>query len=384
MKKQTQKKILLIVVVLFWFAQYVYIPYQTPYLFLSGISATLIGVIVGVYGLAQLILRLPVGLMADKVNMHKVFIIVGVTASGIASLFRIFFPPAQGFLIGNLFSGFASAMWISFMVLYFLYFPKGEQQKASSLIVAANNLGILLGFVVSTLFYERFGMELMCCLSVYASIIALLFALFIKEPKRDTEAPSIKELVMVYSDKRLIAFSVLALIQQGIQISTSMSFTTQIIKLRGADNLQIGLCSIIYILTAVLSSYFAASKTARRFGARFWIPSVLICLAAYCIMIPNIVSISGICAAQVLSGLSTGILFSYCTSEAMVNIPANKASTAMGFYQAVYAVGMTAFPAFTGAVANKVSLSAAFYALFVIAVVGLTISLLVYRSLKKA
>ncbi len=382
-KNQMQKRLLIVVVVLFWFAQYVYIPYQTTYLFLSGISAETVGLIVGVYGFTQLVLRLPVGVMADKVDMHKIFIIIGVVASGSASLIRIFLPPAKGFFIGNLFSGIASAMWISFMVLYFLYFPKGEQQRASGFIVAANNAGILLGFVVSTLLYKRFGMKLMCWLSVYAAIAALCLAFFLYTPKNRSKKFGIRELISVYSNKRLIAFSILALIQQGIQMATSMSFTAQIIKLRGANDFQIGLCSIIYIFTAVVSSYFAASKTAGRLGAHFWVPIIFVGLAVYCVSIPKISDIGWICAAQVLSGLSTGILFSYCTSEAMVNVPKNKVSTAMGFYQAVYALGMAVFPAATGYVANKFSLSSAFYILFIIAFAGFIISLLIYKHINK-
>ncbi len=374
-----QKNILWIIVVFFWYAQYVYIPYQTVYLYAAGVAANFIGIIVGVYGLAQLVFRMPVGLIADKINLHKTFILLGVLAAGAASLFRVCLPAGPGFLAGNLLSGFASAMWISFMVLYFSYFTKENRQKASGLIVAANNIGILLGFVTSTVLYGRFGMRLLCGLSVAAAAVAFLLSCFIREPATPKKAPSVRDLVRVCADRRLIVFSILALIQQGIQLSTSMSFTAQVAKQKGADNVQIGLCSIIYILTAVLSSYFAATESARHCGTRFWIPAILICLAAYCVLVPNLPSVEWICAAQVLSGLSTGILFSYCTSEAMVNVPKQKASTAMGFYQAVYAVGMTVFPALTGKIANVSSIGAAFYVLSGIALSGVVLSLLFYR-----
>ena len=51
-----------------------------------------------------------------------------------------------------------------------------------------------------------------------------------------------------------------------------------------------------------------------------------------------------IASFQVLPGMATGILFSYATSEAMQGVPGEQRSTAMGFFQAVYAVGMTTFP----------------------------------------
>lgn len=80
-KLNYQKNLLLIIVVLFWFAQYVYVPFQTPYLSTMQVSSSMIGIIIGTYGFSQMILRMPIGIMADKNGRHKLFIILGVTAS---------------------------------------------------------------------------------------------------------------------------------------------------------------------------------------------------------------------------------------------------------------------------------------------------------------
>ena len=108
--KLNKQKILFIAVIFFWFAQYVYIPYQTPCLTMIQTSTSFIGIILGSYGISQMVLRLPVGLLADYRNKHKMIMLIGALSSGCASLFRIIFNNGIGFLIGNLFSGFASAM----------------------------------------------------------------------------------------------------------------------------------------------------------------------------------------------------------------------------------------------------------------------------------
>lgn len=46
-KLNYQKNLLLIIVVLFWFAQYVYVPFQTPYLSTMQVSSSMIGIIIG-------------------------------------------------------------------------------------------------------------------------------------------------------------------------------------------------------------------------------------------------------------------------------------------------------------------------------------------------
>ena len=78
-----------------------------------------------------MVLRLPVGLLADYRNKYKMNMLIGALSSGCASLFRIIFNNGIGFLIGNLFSVLACAMWISFMVLYMCFYPKDQQTKAN-------------------------------------------------------------------------------------------------------------------------------------------------------------------------------------------------------------------------------------------------------------
>ncbi|MTK14274.1 MAG: MFS transporter [Clostridiaceae bacterium] len=375
---KTQKKLLLIIVVMFWFSQYVYIPYQTPYLRSIGVVTSFIGIVVGAYGLSQLLLRMPVGIMADIKGQHKFFIIIGVGSSGLASLFRIFMPNGIGFLLGSLFSGLASAMWISFMVLYSNYFKKEELQKSTGTIIAANNIGILIGFVLGSLFYDRFGMNFLCILSVAAAVISTILTFFIKESAASFTPLPVKQLISVYGDKRLIIFSFLALVQQGVLMSTAMSFTNQVAKQLGASGFEIGMSSIIYIAIAVIASYFSASKLAVKHGAGFWIPIGLVCLCAYCIIVPNVPSTKYIYFAQILAGMSTGLIFPFCTSEAMKNIKPDRKSTAMGYFQAIYAIGMTAIPIFTGLIANN-NMDEAYYFLAIVTVIGLAIAIYFYR-----
>lgn len=169
----------------------------------------------------------------------------------------------------------------------------------------------------------------------------------------------------------------LALVQQGVLMATCMSFTTQIAHEINATALQIGLISIVYIIVAVLASYFSAGNFARRFGASFWIPTVLFILAIYCFIVPNVFSPNILIVIQILAGLSTGIVFSFCTSEAMQNVPIEKRSTAMGYYQSIYAIGMTIIPMMVGNIAELYNLKIAFYIQGIISIIA-TIAGMIY------
>lgn len=369
----------LAMVSLFWFAQYVYIPYQTTYLTLKGVGSAFTGMVVGAYGISQLLFRFPIGLCADSAGRHKAFIMAGTLASGLASVFRIFWCNGPGFLVANLFSGLASAMWISFMVFYTNHFSTGDQQTATSRIVLFNNLGMLLGFLCSTVSYKRVGMTGICFLSICAGLLAFFLSAQITEPASHTGIKPVRELLSVCKIKRLWLFAFIALIQQGIQLTTAMSFTNQILKELGASDGLVGISSIIYMISAVGFAAFAASATCSRKGPRFWIPAVLAIVALYCVLVPSAKSIHMLLILQILPGLSTGILFSFATSEAMQGIPAGSKSTAMGLYQAVYAVGMTTFPVFTGAFASAAGIGTGYLLLAGIACLGGIVAMIFYR-----
>lgn len=375
-----KKTLLLLVVSMFWFAQYVYVPYQTPFLYELGTSATLVGIVVGAYGLTQFLARMPIGLLADRVGRHKGFILFGVAAAGMASLFRVLMPNADGFLIGNLLSGLASGMWISFMVLFATYFAADKLQQSTGRIIAANNIGIFCGFVLSMVSYETYGMGFLCLTGAIVSAVAFLLALMIKEERIERTPLPVRELITVYKNKRLILFSMFALIQQGIMMSTSMSFTAQAARLIGATEWQIGMCAVVYIIAAVLSSYFAAGEFAARIGARVWVPLSSLALALYCLLVPNAPTAVSFYGVQIFAGISTGVLFSYCTSEAMQEVPQTKRSTAMGYHQALYAIGMTVMPIITGRIVEGYDMASAFYFLAVTSLIGVIISVLFYRA----
>ena len=73
----------LAMVSLFWFAQYIYIPYQTTYLTLLGVGSAFTGMVLGAYGLTQLVFRFPIGLCADSIGKHKCFIQAGTLFSAL-------------------------------------------------------------------------------------------------------------------------------------------------------------------------------------------------------------------------------------------------------------------------------------------------------------
>ena len=96
-----EKVRLYLIIMLFWFAQYVYIPYQTPYLTACQVSSGFIGIVVGAYGMTQMLMRIPAGLTADRSGDHRKFLIAGqisvIAANILRFLFMLLFSPSRAF-----------------------------------------------------------------------------------------------------------------------------------------------------------------------------------------------------------------------------------------------------------------------------------------------
>lgn len=389
MSKKTES-VLPLAITCFWFAGYIHIPYQTPYLTAAGISASAIGTIVGAYGVVQMVLRLPVGVMADRAGHHKPIVMLGCVLSAAACAVRFLLPDGTGFLIGNMISGCASSTWISFMVLFSTYYSRQEQQAATSRAIMACNLGMCIAFLFGTCFYSATSMRFLCAAGVCGGMLGIVLTSAAQEKRQGASAAPahpgavatkmpVRELLRVCTDRRLILFSLLALIQQGIQMATAMSFTPQILKDLGAPAGVIGGASIFYMVAAVSSARFAGTALCARRGARFYIPLVFLMVAIYCILVPLVGNVVVIFLLQALPGMSNGILLSYLTSESMRNVPEEKKSTAMGLFQAVYAVGMSVFPAVVGALAEHVNVAVGYAFLAAAALLGMTAALLYYH-----
>ena len=375
------KRQLFIIISLFWFTQYAYIPYQTPFLSTLGATSEFIGVIVGCYGISQIVFRIPVGIMADSGEFPKPFIVGGFAITFLASSIRFIFCNPNGFLIANFFSGLSCSTWISFIVLFMSLFPLNQQKKASSIATCAQNIGILSAFITGMLVFPILGMKTICLMCIITAIVGTILccllpvncslhtsALYVvpsaAKHSRKANGNLLKsKLLTVFLNKRLLFFSLLAMIQQGVQASTTMSFTTQIIRNLGASSLIVGLSSVIYMFSSVLCSIFASSQLAAKISIKIWIPFSFGVSVLYCFLVPRSSSIVSLCFLQVLPGLSTGLLLSYLTAEAISGVSNSIKSTTMGVFQSIYAIGLTFFPIAAGLLAEYISIRAAYYCL---------------------
>ena len=345
----------------FWFAQYIYIPFLTPYLFTLSMTGTVVGLIVGAYGITQLVLRIPLGITVDMVRNHKLFIVIGTFLAGISSLGMIISPSPLLLFVANATSGAASSTWISFTVLYATYYEKSEGAKAIGTINIFTNAGRFAAFIIGGILFERVGIRGLFVVSFISGVIGSALALFIK---REREAArfniSVGSLVTVMKEKRLLFFSGMCALAYLVVFGTVYSFTTSTAKNLGAAGMELALFAVLFSAAAMAGSYFVGTRTARKMGDAYVLLLAFLLLGIYCIGIAFSASVLPFFPLQVVAGLANGVLISSLMANAVRHVDDSRKSTAMGFYQSVYCLGITFGPVLMGFLVDHASTRASF------------------------
>ena len=378
---RAKKALLCTITSLFWFAQYVYIPFLTPYLFTLSMTATVVGLIVGAYGVTQLILRIPLGITVDHVRNHKLFIVIGTFLAGASSLGMIISPSPVLLFIANALSGAASSTWISFTVLYASYYEKSEGTKAIGIINVFTNAGRFAAFIAGGLLFERIGIRGLFVVSFVSGIIGSIVALCIK---REEEAARINismgGLVRVVKERRLLFFSVMCALTYLVTFGTVYSFTTSTAKNLGATGPELALFAVLFSAAAMMGSYFVGTRIANKVGEAYVLMFAFLLLGIYCVGIAFCHSVFPFFPLQAIVGLANGVLVSSLMANAIRYVDKDRKSTAMGFYQSVYCFGITLGPVLMGALVDHVSTRASFVAMALIPLACAGVIWPVYKS----
>jgi len=345
----TQRRLLNIIIPLFWFAQYVYVPFLTPYLMDMGIVSLVAGAVVGAYGFSQLVLRIPLGIAADKLQNHRLFISIGMILAGISSLGLMFFPSTALLILANALSGAASSTWLSFTLMYVAANPNISQGKSIGRSNALNNFGILTAYLVGGLLFDKIGIKTLFVFSFAAGMLGLLLTFFVKSSHVERKPIKTADLLPVFKDKRLLYYTLLATAGQFMAFATAMSFTSIAAKSLGAKGIVLGICSALYTGGGICGSLFSTSNTAHRISSKKLLPAAFTGFAIYACTLGLAGSLYIVLAFQVIGGFCATTIFSTVMASAIEKISLEKRSTALGFFQSVYGLGMALGPIVMGA-----------------------------------
>jgi MFS family permease len=369
------------VTTLFWFSLYTYVPILSPYAESLNASKKMIGLIVGSYGFTQMLLRIPLGILSDTLKKRRLFTTMGLILAVISGLGVWIFRSSFSLLIFRGISGFAAATWVIFTVLFTSYFDEKEAPKAIGIINSFNALGQMTAMLIGGAVAQYFGRPNTFLLAAAAGITGMLFSFSLIENNDLGKRPmKLSEIPDVGRDKNLLLVSFLAILSQILVYATVFGFTPIIAQNMGASSFQLGMLSTLSTLPVIFVSSLSGTFFIRRFGARNTVTMGFIISALACACIPFVGNIYVLYATQIIGGFGRGIVFPLLMGLSIKNVEVHKRATAMGFFQAIYGVGMFMGPVMVGFIGDTTGLTLGFILTAMIGAAGAAVSRLFLKE----
>lgn len=381
MENKRRDSLFLAVVTLFWFAQYIFVPFLTPHLAALGVAASVSGVILGAYGFSQLVLRIPVSISEDCLGRHRLYMGCGLVAVVAASLLPVLFESPAAYLISRTLAGVGASTWVSFTVAFTGGYPNVKERMGR--LVACNNLGILLSYLVSGVLYQKLGMKPLFVISACVAAGALLvLPLAQKGGTVGTHPFHVRDLWTVFKNKNLLTCSLMCALMQLINFATAMSFVSTYAQQRGASGFALSLVAIAFYVAGTTASAVYGRGVFSRMSDRAFMAMGFGTFALYCLALPLCRSVWLILLAQLLGGVSRTLLYTQQMALCTRTVEPEHKTTAVGVFQSIYSLGMTVGPVVMGWVLEftQNDYPTAFVCISAFAIAGVIWSLIALRK----
>lgn len=381
MNAKRDDRLFLTIVILFWFAQYIFVPLLSPHLIALGITASFAGIIMGAYGMAQLVLRIPISVGEDINGKHKVFIITGLAVMVMAALTPLLSSSPIAYFLSRMLSGVAASMWVSFTAAFTQNVPDVKQRMGK--LIAANNFGVMLSYIVGGLLYPVVGMKGLFATSALSAFAGLLLITRWQPAKTPASRPFNKEgFLTVIRNRHLWNCALLMALCQMVIFATSSSFVSTYAKLMGASSVMISFIAVAFNATGTLMSWAYAQGVMKKLSERWQLVVAFGVMAVYCALLPLCSAPWHVALVQLVGGISRSLAYTLLMAIAPAQIPPEAKTTATGVFQSVYSLGMTAGPVVMGHLldASGGSYTFSFLMMSVAALVGVAWALITFQK----
>lgn len=361
---------------LYWGALYVYSPILSVYAQSLGASFTTVGLVVGAYGFVQMWLRIPLGVWSDRLGRRLPFLYAGHFFNLVGCLGLAMAPTPLYLIAFRGVLGISAATWVAFTVLFASYFPPDQSPKAMGVVTAINGISLIVVNGTGGQIAQMWGMGATFYAGAVLAAMGLVATLPIKEHRTHRRPPTFKQIWRIMTHPALMLIAAITALNHYTFWATTFGFIPVHAANLGASKLALGIIGVAalvpYTLTAPMNHHFAA-----RLGENRTVFTGILVMAVTMFLVPLIHNIPLLAVAQGASGFGRGLVYPLLMGLSIREISGEDRATAMGVFQAIYAIGMFLGPATAGAVADAAGLSGAFIIAgavsVVAAVAGLTL-----------
>ena len=347
-------------IALYWAALYIYVPILSVYAQSLGASLSLVGLIVASYGVIQLFLRIPLGVASDKLGRRKPFVLAGFLTVALSCLGLALAPTPELLVLSRALAGLAACTWVTSSVLFVSYFPPQQAVRATSLVNFFSSGGRVLATTGGGMLAQRFGW-----VSTFwaGAVLALLGLVAMAQAGEDADpvghSLAWRDVVRIGRVPLLVVTSLLATLTQYSSFATTYGFTPVYAAELGASRADLGWLTaavqIPYTLVAL-----AAGHLSKQLGERVVVVGAALIMALTTLITPLISGLGLLALTRVGYGIGQGLIYPTLMGLGIRAVPQSERASAMGIFQAVYALGMFGGPAISGLIADHLGLGAMF------------------------
>jgi MFS family permease len=359
-----------------------YVPILPTHARALGAAEDQIGLILGSYGMTQLFLRLPLGLLSDRIGRKKAFALLGTALVGVSGLGLALAKTPMALFAFRAVSGGAATAWVTISVLYNSHFPIEHAVRTSGQLNFLSAVGQILAMSTGGYLAQRYGAGATFWASMVLSVPVLLAFSVVRDVRaRPGLGITWPQFGKAITTPRLLLVSGLAACSQYALFGTSLGFAAVRAQDLGASDAQLGiLTTAVQVAKAI--PMLALSLRGRPRSGRWMTVLGLSLIAAPLFVFPFLARFHLLVLCQAVIGLGVGIAFPVLMGLALQSVEPEARASAMGVFQSVYAIGMTLGPVISGGVARAWGITAVYLTtggLLAVAVAVAAISLCVRR-----
>jgi MFS family permease len=358
----TMHWIFCLITILYWFSLYTYVPILPVYASSLGASYKMVGFIIGAYGITQLLLRVPQGVLSDKWKKRKIFVVVAMVASAISACGMFLFPNVTALLIFRALSGVSATAWVIIVVLFASYFSAQEAPKAYGIMNSIGFAGQMAGMFAGGIIAEVWGWPSTFLLAAAGAGLGLLFSLLIQEnvPKAESSL-RFAQIPGIVRNYHVLVAAILAILVQLVVYGTVFGFVPVAARNLGATNFELGLLTTLSTLPSIIASMLAGTLFVQKLGLKITLCGGFLLLAISAAAIPFLDNMIQLYGFQFIGGFGRGLVFPLLMALSVKSVQEEIKATAMGIFQSLYAFGMFAGPVVVGVAADVAGLNTGFW-----------------------
>jgi predicted MFS family arabinose efflux permease len=342
-------------VFLLWFSQYVFVPTLPEYLRDKVGSLAVVGAVLAMYGLWQVVVRLPLGILIDAVGRQKLFLLGGFLVAALGALILGRAGRTPGLYIGRSLTGLSMSIWVPLVVVFSGFFPPDQSVRAAAVLTLVTAAARISASAMNGYLNEWGGAALAFYVGCGAALAAAILVLPVPVNSRPAGTPKPGSLLRLFVRKSVLLPSVLAAINQYVIFGISLGFMPVLAGQLGAGDVTLGFLAMVNLLFFLLGNLTATSSGSRLKSetlvlASYILFAVAIAAAALAKSIPLLIVVQGVI------GIAQGVGYPVLMGMTIRDVPVHRRSSAMGLHQSVYAAGIFIGPWASGALAETLGI----------------------------